>query len=362
LVAINDVTEQLALSHQEAQQRELLAVFQGVMRERLVFLAFFDEASHQVEQIVAGKNDLATQRRLVHTLKGNASSIGLNLIARLCHTIEDELDENQVVVVTPTVVALGERWKALQDTLAHFAGDLGRGTIEIEAHEMERLEVDISRGLAGQDLIARLASFRCTPIAKLFARLATDAQSLASRLGRGELQIEVDDRGLRLDLQRWGPLFAELVHLVRNAVDHGIEPSDQRRAEGKPERGRLRFGASCADETLVIDVEDDGRGIDWEGIGRSARIRGVPAETRDDLQAALFAPGVSARGQASETSGRGIGMDALRQRVQELGGTITLTTRAKQGTKWRLSFPLSRAVAPSVAGPAVAAHRPLAIS
>jgi HAMP domain-containing protein/HPt (histidine-containing phosphotransfer) domain-containing protein len=361
LVAVNDVTEQLALAHQEAQQRELLALFQG-MRDRLVFLAFFDEATQQVEQIVGGTHDLATQRRLVHTLKGNASSASLNVIARLCHVIEDELDESQGAVITPTVITLGERWKALQTTLAHFTGDVERGAIEIEASEMERLQQDIARGLAGKELLARLQSFRCTPVAKLFGRLAEQAQSLATRLGRDELQIDVEDRGLRLDLQRWGPLFAELIHLVRNAVDHGIEPREERHSRGKPTQARLRFSVSCIDDTLAIEVEDDGRGIDWEAIRRSARARGLPADTLDDLQTALFSPGVSARAQVSDTSGRGIGMSALRQRVRDLGGTISLTSRARRGTLWRLSFPLSPAAAPTVAGLATSAHLPVAIS
>ncbi|HEY0706735.1 MAG TPA: ATP-binding protein [Polyangia bacterium] len=362
LIAINDVTEQLALSHQEAQQRELLALFQGMMRERIVFLAFIDEASQQVEQIVSGKNDLPTQRRLVHTLKGNASSAALNVIAGLCHAIEDELEENQFVMVTPTVVTLRERWKTLQDTLLHFGGDRSRGAVEIEAPEFERLQQDILRGLSGNELMARLVSFRCTPASKLFARLAEQAQSLATRLGRGELSIEIEDHGLRLDLQRWGPVWSELVHLVRNAVDHGIEPSEERRAQGKSAQGRLRFALSRDNDALAIEVEDDGRGIDWDGLRRSARARGLPDQTQEDLQAALFAPGVSARTQVSDTSGRGIGMNALLERVRELGGTISLKSRPKAGTLWRLSFPVSPTEAPTISGVAATAALPMAIS
>jgi two-component system chemotaxis sensor kinase CheA len=252
----------------------------------------------------------------------------------------------------------------LTQALHSYRGDRGHDLIEISDREVEQLCEDLRAGAAPGKLIERAAAWRCEPVGVAFQRLAEHARALSVRLGRGDLIVEWDDGGLRLDPKRWGPLWSEMVHLVRNAVDHGLENQEERRAAGKSRRPRLRLAARVEAGALVIDVVDDGRGIDWESIRRSAERLGLPAASESELLAALLAPGVSSRHSTTELSGRGIGMAALHSRVQELRGAISVTSQAGIGTAWRLRFALPVAGLPSGAGGDVArdaAAPPLAV-
>jgi two-component system chemotaxis sensor kinase CheA len=155
------------------------------------------------------------------------------------------------------------------------------------------------------------------------------AVALSIRVGDAELDKAVAER-----------LFPVLLHLIRNAVDHALEPRPERRQRGKPEEGQLAItcdGASGAYLTLV--VADDGRGVDRELVARKAG-RPVPA-TDEQLLALIALPGVSTRDHASRTSGRGMGMDIVKRAVEALGGSLSLQTTPGQGTSFTLRVPLS---------------------
>jgi two-component system chemotaxis sensor kinase CheA len=213
--------------------------------------------------------------------------------------------------------------------------------VEVDIVEIERLAEDIRHGSEPNQMVARLGAWRCAPAGRLFGRLAEHARSLATQLGRGDLIVEIDSDGTYIDTNRWAPLWAELIHLIRNAIDHGLEPLAERRALGKPLCPRLRLGAHLRTEGFVIEVQDDGRGIDWAAIRRSARKRGLPAEDEQQLLAALFTGGITTRVDVTATSGRGVGLAALYRRVEDAGGTLTVSTELGQGTCWRLCFPAS---------------------
>jgi two-component system chemotaxis sensor kinase CheA len=340
LVVIEDITEQLLLAHKDAEQRELLAMFQALTRDRLGFLSFFDEASGIVERVASGTLDTATQKRLLHTLKGNASMVSLNLITQLCHEAEDEVD-GLASRQRSTIDALARRWLALADAFRMFVGEQGRDAIAVQPGELEDLADDIRRGTSTPALLEKLAAWRDEPAERALARLAQYARALAQRLDKGALAIELDGHGVRLDPRRWGPLWSELVHVIRNALDHGFESPDERRSAGKPPELRLRLGAELLGSELCIEIEDDGRGIDWEAIRRSARRCGLLADTDQDLKAALLTSGVTGQDQVSTLSGRGVGMSAVAARVAELGGRVDVVSRAGAGTTWRFVFPTS---------------------
>jgi two-component system chemotaxis sensor kinase CheA len=341
LIVINDVTEQLALTQQEAEQRELLAAFQAFNRDRTGFMTFFDEANQIVEAVVSGEQDMAVQKRNVHTLKGNSSLMGLMALAQLCHRIEDEMEENRTVEVTPAVLTLRDRWHALSESLRALLGEGARDVVQMTVPELDRLCEELSHGLPIAKVVQRLATLRFEPVEKPLGRLAAHALALSQRLGKGDAIIDVEGHGLRLDPKRWGPLWSEMVHVVRNAVDHGFEMPEVRRAANKPAQPHLRLTAAVREHELFIEVEDDGNGIDWRAVQTSAAERGLVAETERDLMSALFAPGVSSRNKVTSTSGRGIGLAAVYSRVQELHGRVVVSSRPGAGTCWRFSFPLS---------------------
>lgn len=343
LVVINDVTEQLQLARHDAEQRELLALFQSFNRDRQGFLAFFDEATQIIERTVWGGDERTTQRRLIHTLKGTASLAGLSVLAELCHAAEDELEDATAPPVTPGILALRARWLDLAEAFRELVGEARRDVIELPARELDRVCEALGRGLPAPAVASLLAQLRCEPVEDSLGRLAQQARALAQQLGKGEVTIEVEvERGeLRLDPRRWGPLWAEMAHVIRNAVDHGFETQEERRAAGKPAGPRLHLAARLGEGDFTIEIEDDGRGIDWAAIERAAAARGLPAGSENERLAALLSDGVSTRDAVTSTSGRGVGMAAVQARVREFQGTMAVSSTPGAGTRWRFSFPLS---------------------
>ncbi len=314
-------------------------MFQALMRDRSGFSSFVDEATRIVEQLSAAPTDLPTQRRLLHTLKGIASMVPLHLIAQLCHRAEDELEDRQSSPAA-AIEAIRARWLALTGEFQMLLGDQALDSIAVQAKDVDELLAEIAGGLPASAIAERLASWRDEPIERPLARLGNYARALASRLGKGEAAIVLEGgRGIRLDRDRWAPLWSEMVHVVRNAVDHGWESPDERRNAGKSSQPKLRLAASMRAHDLTIELEDDGRGIDWEAIRRAATERGLPAGDERALTAALLSAGVSGREEVGPVSGRGVGMSAVVARVEELSGKIEVTSRKGLGTCWRFSFP-----------------------
>jgi chemotaxis protein histidine kinase CheA len=174
-------------------------------------------------------------------------------------------------------------------------------------------------------------------------------------LGKGGLEIRVDADNVRLDPQRWTPLWSVLVHVVRNAVDHGLEMPERRSACGKQPNGTLRFAARHIGACLRIEIEDDGQGIDWDAVRRRCRERGLPSETRTHLVDALIAPGFSTRQVVTEQSGRGIGLSAVAAVISDLRGKMDLD-ETSVGTCCTMTLPMDGAIAGVTAPKAVIAE------
>lgn len=143
-----------------------------------------------------------------------------------------------------------------------------------------------------------------------------------------------------------------LVHLLRNALDHGLEPPEERVQKGKPARGTIEVRAARARNRVEITVADDGRGIDVEAVRQAAVAAGLHREPESrrlgnaEVLACLFRPGFTTRNEVSEWSGRGVGLDVVKSKVEGLGGTIEVTSSVGSGTRFRLSLPLSVAIVP----------------
>jgi two-component system chemotaxis sensor kinase CheA len=145
---------------------------------------------------------------------------------------------------------------------------------------------------------------------------------------------------VRLPPRRWATFWSAFAHVVRNTVDHGVETSEKRIADGKPERATIRVAIGRDRDRVLISIQDDGPGVDWQVIARRARERGLPAETHAALVAALFTDGISSRAKTTSTSGRGVGLGALRAAVDSLGGELELSSSAEAGTLFRCWLPL----------------------
>ncbi len=197
-------------------------------------------------------------------------------------------------------------------------------------------------------------ALRLVPCATIFDGLPRLARDLAVHQSK---QVELIVRGADVGVDR--RLVEEVkecvIHLVRNSVDHGLEPSDERERIGKPPSGTVQLDARHQGHLLLIDVTDDGRGVQPLLIARAAVARGLIAErqarqlTEAQLMQFIFTPGFSTAAQVTEVSGRGVGLDAVKRMVERLQGHLTLTSRVGQGTTVTLSVPLTVGLVPVLA-------------
>lgn len=340
LVVISDVTAELLHTHQEAERKELLAMFEALTKDRTGFLSFFDEASELMNSL--SEADVATQKSRLHTLKGNAGMVGFGIVASLCHQAEDVLHELGRALPVSSLDPLCQRWRQLSESLHSFLGDKARNVLELNVKEIEQLKKDILAGASQEDLLDCLASWELEATERPMERLVRYATGLAKRLGKGELEVEVLHHGVRLAPKAWSGFWSDLVHVIRNAVDHGLESADERKAVGKSESPRLRLETRVVGLMLVVAVEDDGRGIDWSGVKQAAIAMQLPHSTEPELVQAMFAEGCTTRSEITTVSGRGVGLAAVRKQVEHLGGSISVTSRPSEGTSFRFVFPLEQ--------------------
>ena len=215
------------------------------------------------------------------------------------------------------------------------------GTFESEVDRLRR---------AARELHGKVMDARLTPFSALTERLPRAVRDLAHKLGK-EVDLEVQGADVELDRTLIEALGDPLTHLVRNAVDHGLETGTVRLSAGKPSRGKLVVAARRERDKVYVDISDDGRGLDPALLRHKAVERGsLSASDAAGLsdQAALelsFLPGVSTRDEATDVSGRGVGLDAVKSAVEALGGKLGLRSTPGKGARFTLELPLSVSMA-----------------
>jgi two-component system, chemotaxis family, sensor kinase CheA len=355
LIIISDITEHLINERAECEQREMVTLFQRITSDRAGFEEFMDEATALVASLAA-PGDRLTQRRTIHTLKGNCAIYGFERYVALCHRIESELVESDAAVNDDQRAALADAWRAVAAQVRRLLGETRRNVVEVELPELARVVDKARQGIPSRDLASVLTSWSHEPVARRFERLGRYATDLARRLGKGELEVAISADGIRLDAARWHGFWSAAVHAVRNAVDHGIDGPNARALAGKPARATLAFTATRAHGQLTLCFVDDGGGIDWDLVRARAAALGMPADSPSDLEAALFADGFSTRREVTNTAGRGVGMAALRSAVAVLGGTIELESQRGEGTMLRCRFPDAASHSPVLRLPSQPIH------
>lgn len=356
LLAIDDVTEQLRRAREGAEKRELLAAFTALTRDHNGFFTFFAETERIFEQLSSAATERVSQQRLLHTLKGTAASFGLQLLSELCHQAETDLLGDGAY--DETLRQLRACWDATVGMLRTLAPDKLCRSVELSDWHFDWLGELVRRGASSVDLLEELRRLRWETSERSLTRLAQHAQALAARLGKQTVNVEIDADSTRLEPERWAPLWSALVHVVRNAVDHGVESPEERALQGKPALGRLRFSARLNELEYRLEVEDDGRGIDWEAVRARCQAQGRASATHADLLAALLSPDFSTRTEVTETSGRGIGLAVLAGAVRQLGGRLAVESQAARGTRWLLTFPNVGSDSVQAIDPALLLQRP----
>jgi chemotaxis protein histidine kinase CheA len=226
-----------------------------------------------------------------------------------------------------------------------------RALAEVAA-ALERLGADLDEGQrrlrrAAERQVETLQSLQVHPLRPFLLSLARHARSLAASLGR-EVDVLVSGEETRLDRGIAAAIEESLLHLVRNAVDHGIEPPAARRARGKPARGALRIEAAAAGDRVRFTIADDGAGIDRDAVLAAAVAAGLVDASRagalseEEVHRLLLVPGFSTRAEVSEVSGRGVGLDVVATATAAIGGDLAIASRRGAGTTVTVTVPAAR--------------------
>jgi two-component system chemotaxis sensor kinase CheA len=250
-------------------------------------------------------------------------------------------------------------------------------TIRVELEKIDRVvnmvgEIVIAQAMLGQvvqelppDVMSRVAqriedvfhhtrelknsvmSMRAQPVKTVFQRMTRLVRELAAKTAK-KVQLEMQGENTEVDKTVIERLSDPITHIIRNSIDHGIEAPAARLAAGKKEAGTIRLSAEQRGGRIVIEVSDDGAGINSDRVLKKARERGLVAAdavlNQDEINNLIFLPGFSTAEVVSDLSGRGVGMDVVRRNIQDLGGRITLKSEAGRGMTIELALPLTLAV------------------
>jgi two-component system chemotaxis sensor kinase CheA len=377
---------------------------------------FLDETAEDIAALEAGllrleasPGDPELRRELlrrVHTIKGNASCVGLGGVTEFAHAYEETLQSIEEGAVAPTD-ALTTNLLAALDTLrrlidrkadtltdadraslpglnkpaqsihlselpAQFA-DAGTRTMRIAAEKLNRMldlagEIAIARGRVHELLASRgdfetileverevdilqselqelIMRVRMVPVGTLFRSYGRTVRDIAASHGKNARLITIGD-DVEVDTTAVQMLRDPLTHMIRNAIDHGIESSAQRTSAGKQPVGEITLRARHEAGAILISVSDDGAGLDRDRILERASGLGFTTDSLSEADAFrfIFENGFSTARSVTDLSGRGVGMDVVRQAIESLRGTITISSRRGEGTTFTIRLPLTLAV------------------
>ena len=282
-----------------------------------------------------------------------------------------EPDADPVMAVTEHAVTVPE---------AASRGDRRQETVRVSVDALERMMMLVSELVLTRNQLLELARHRndeainsplqrlssltsdlqdgvmrarMQPVGRLFSGLPRLVRELSVELGK-QIELVTTGADTEVDRQIIELIRDPLTHLIRNCADHGIEPASERRLAGKPEAGTVRVSAAHEAGQIVIEVVDDGRGLDMQRIRQKALDRGLatPASletmSEEEICRFIFTAGFSTAPQVTSVSGRGVGMDVVRENLESIGGGVTLSTTPGRGTRFFLRIPLTLAIAPAL--------------
>jgi two-component system chemotaxis sensor kinase CheA len=240
------------------------------------------------------------------------------------------------------------------DSLVAMVGEL----VVVESMVVNAPEIAKSASARVRNCLSQLAKvtrdlqdvgmrMRMLPVAGVFQKMARMSRDLGRKSGK-QLRLVLSGETTEMDRSIVEHIADPLVHMIRNAVDHGLEPPDERRRAGKPEEGTIHLSAYHEGGSIVIELADDGRGLDREAILAKARSQGLlgpnDSLSESDIHMLIFAPGFSTAKQVTEVSGRGVGMDVVKRNVEAMRGRVSISTTPGQGTTFKMLLPLTLAI------------------
>ena len=344
------ISDETSLVQAEADVRRSQSLLK-ILSERGRFKIFADEIHSTFKELRRSLTEKAASdenaRKLLHTMKGGFGVYGLSDLVHDTHRAE-----STVPLRLSEIDQLEQSFRNLIDSNAQllnleYGSAVANSSVEIEKEQILKVLRSLSSNSGDKDAaLCTVRDFLETSLMPSAGELIGPIDALASQLaGRFGKRIKFEASGLNLKVpQSLRPLFATLPHLVRNSLDHGIEPAARRGA--KPAVAALRLKVEQTAHGLVIHFSDDGAGIQTEAVRKKAIAKGVVDATRAATMTAaainelIFEAGLSTASAVNDVSGRGIGMAAVKEEAERLGGRVTVTSTAGQGTTIQITVPL----------------------
>jgi len=358
LVVLTDVTLDRHVADRNRADEARRTLVLRALTHKHFFAGLLAEAETIFDHLLGFESRPATEEESaqllvdLHTFKGNLGFFGFSTAQEVAHDFEYAIQDSQVLGVSLDVHDVGlDLKRAYFQELNIITEALGKdwleeaGGIVIPRPVFEKVAVYVGKKFPSEaHLVDVLEHYRKLPLRDLFSRFPFVAQATAERLGKRISPMTILGGDLRVPPDRVEALVNSCVHIVNNMVDHGIELPYVREAQGKPPEGRLVLNLVRESRSVVIQFIDDGQGISLPVIEARGRSLGLVASDavlspRDILQL-LFLPGFSTREEASEVSGRGVGLAAVRQEAERLGGRLEVQTKPGAGTTFEIILPL----------------------
>ena len=263
----------------------------------------------------------------VKSLRGAAASQAADGLRARRSTISEEETSLRSASATVRVDI------AKLDSLMNIIGELHTLTRKLEKNR------DVTRKL--NELQKLAIDLRMVPVGQIFSKVSRSVRKLARELNK-DIELVLRGEDTELDKMLVEEISDPLMHIIRNAIDHGIESPTERLAAGKDAKGRVTLTAYQQGNSVVIDVSDDGRGIDPQALRNAAAKRGLPVT--EDPYELLFTAGFSTAAEVSEISGRGVGLDVVKKNIQDLKGSIDVLSEVGRGTTFRIILPITLAI------------------
>lgn len=328
--------------------------------------------------------------RAAHTLKGNSATIGYDAVAQAAHTLEDQLEQLREGTLAFSADLITKFLHAVDELrgLLRTAGPVADkaaaekkapakdSTLRVAIGRLDTLldltaEITIARGrllqIAGTtdvldtglastldrleqlhgSLQEEVMKLRMVPLGPSFRMHHRTVRDVARKQGK-EVEVEIHGQDVEVDTSIADHLRDPLTHMMRNAVDHGLESPAERRKAGKSAAGKIVLRAEHRGGSVVIEVSDDGRGLDRARIAAKAEAQGLIADakalTDEQANALIFEAGFTTAAAVSDVSGRGVGMDIVRRQINALRGTVEVISAPGQGTRFVIRLPLTVAI------------------
>ncbi|WP_196139306.1 ATP-binding protein [Aliikangiella sp. G2MR2-5] len=369
LVTVRDVTELRALqSAAEEQKKELEIVGQILSVDRDKFDEFIAGSYAFISdcrELIKSTKDkdlsvIATLFRNMHTVKGNARTYGFNYITDSVHTVEHTYDElrkiedkswEQEFLLEELDLAEKDINKYEQIAREKLSGSGSSGGVKIDVENINLLlksasSLDLSKSDSDvnqwiNDCYQCLSQTQGVTADKMLSEVISSISSLAAELGKPEPKVNIDTGGIAIRNEIHNRLANVFMHVLRNAIDHGIESIEERKKNSKPESGNIDIKISADQDKIEFIVKDDGRGMALNKIYQSAVEKEIysdkaPRPSDNEIAQLIFSSGFSTAENVSEISGRGVGMDAVKQFLNEAGGDVEVKlTEGSEGDDYR---------------------------